>query len=407
MKNDDMDASTPAVTRRSFMAGATATAIAGTVAAVTAGAAGRALAAGSSAAGPAGLDDVWVMDSVVHAYSLAPENWTSAGAPEELANSLYHGFHKGFSPRNKPEYLLDEARFMSGPQLDLLAHALFAESQTDACIYHGLPSFGLFKDGGSPLSVGRKMRERWPGRVALYGPVSPWQKDPVGEVDRLVDEYGVVGIKLYPLDIVDGEIKSYSLNDPKVSYPIIKRALARGIRSIAIHKAIPFGRVPMEPFKVGDIDEAAGTFPEMNFEIVHGGFAFLEETAAQLGRFPNVVINLEGGSGYLCNMPRKFAELVGTFLLHGGEDRIIWSVGTVALHPQPFLEAFWNLEIPEDLMKGYGFPPLTREAKVKILGLNHARILGLDVAAMRRQADGDEWSVAKRKGLAAPWTGKV
>jgi len=27
-------------------------------------------------------------------------------------------------------------------------------------------------------------------------------------------------------------------------------------------------------------------FPELNFEIVHGGMAFLEETAWQIARFP-------------------------------------------------------------------------------------------------------------------------
>jgi uncharacterized protein len=52
---------------------------------------------------------------------------------------------------------------------DLLGRALFAESQTDMCIYHGVSLWGIFRDGGSPLSVGRAMRERWPNCVAMYG----------------------------------------------------------------------------------------------------------------------------------------------------------------------------------------------------------------------------------------------
>ena len=38
-----------------------------------------------------------------------------------------------------------------------------------ACVYHHLPIFNLFKDGGGPLYVGKEMRERWPGRVLIYG----------------------------------------------------------------------------------------------------------------------------------------------------------------------------------------------------------------------------------------------
>ena len=36
-----------------------------------------------------------------------------------------------------------------------------------------------------------------------------------------------------------------------------------------------------------------------------------------LGKFPNVAINLEGASAYLVNAPRKFAEIIGTLLFWG------------------------------------------------------------------------------------------
>ncbi len=37
--------------------------------------------------------------------------------------------------------------------------------------------------------------------------------------------------------------------------------------------------------------------------------------------------------------------------------------------------------MPEDLMKRFGFKPLTKEVKDKILGLNAARVYGVDVKA--------------------------
>jgi uncharacterized protein len=349
------------------------------------------------------IGDSFVIDAVVHGYNFAPENQKGGPIGQQIVGMLYHGFHSGFQPRGQPQWILDEHRFMHGADPDLLAHALFAESQTDACIYHGVPAYGMFADGGSPLWVGKKMRERYPGRVLLYGPIAPWQPNALEEVDRLVEEDHVVGLKLYPLDIVDGELKSFRMDDPKVSFPIFERAQAKGIRSIAIHKAIPFGPVPIEPFLPTDVQGAAAAFPNLTFEVVHGGFAYLEETALQVARFPNVTINLEGGSSYLANSPRRFAELLGTFLFWGGADRIIWATGCIAIHPRPFIEKFWNFTMPDDLVNDYGFPPLTDEVKRGILGGNIARILGLDIEAMKKAAAGDQF--ATRTELAAPWSG--
>src|SRR3712207_7856170 len=41
---------------------------------------------------------------------------------------------------------------------DLLAGCLFGESWTDFTVYHGVPQYGVFRDGGSPLWVGVEMQ---------------------------------------------------------------------------------------------------------------------------------------------------------------------------------------------------------------------------------------------------------
>lgn len=348
------------------------------------------------------LDDAFVIDAVAHGYNFAPENQKD-GLTQQLADMLYYGIHGGFQPRGQEQWVLEYDRFVHGADPDLLARALFAESQTDACVYHGVPAYGMAIDGGSPLWVGKAMRERYPGRVLLYGPISPWQPGAVEEVDRLVEEDGVVGLKLYPMDIIDGKIENFRMDDPEVAFPIFERAQQKGLRSVAIHKAIPLGAVPSGPFLPTDVEGAAAAFPGLTFEIVHGGFAYLEETAMQLARFPNVAINLEGGAAYICNAPRRFAELIGTFMFWGGAERIVWATGVIATHPRPFVEAFWNFEMPTDLMQDYGFPPLTDEVKRNIFGGNLARILGLDVEAMKGEAANDEF--ARRGELAEPWSG--
>ena len=52
--------------------------------------------------------------------------------------------------------------------------------------------------------------------------------------------------------------------------------------------------------------------------------------------------------------------------------------------PAPALDVLWDLEIPEDLQEDYGFPQITEEDKRKILGLNFARLMGVDVPATTR-----------------------
>lgn len=351
------------------------------------------------------LDDKFVIDSTVHGYHLGADNLVEGPLRDhvaaEAAASVYNA-HLAFQPRGEDSWLLPEERFNNAHDPDLLAGALFAESRTDFCVYHGVPMWGLFRDGGSPAWVGKEMRSRWPGRVALYGPISPWQPDAPEEVDRLVEEDEVVGLKLYPMDIVEGRIKSFRLDDPELVFPLLERARDRGIRVIGIHKAIPAGRVPLEPFDPIDVDGAAAAFPELTFEIVHGGYAFLEETLLQLERFPNVLINLEWVTAFLPNAPKRFAEIVGACCYVGGADRLLWATGCTGMHPRPMLEAFQDLEMPAEFVEGYGYPPLDDSVKRALLGENHARILGLDIEALRSQTAGDEFD--RGAELAPPWT---
>ena len=58
--------------------------------------------------------------------------------------------------------------------------------------------------------------------------------------------------------------------------------------------------------------------------------------------------------------------------------------------------------MPKDLVEGYGYPELTEEVKRKILGLNAARLLGIDLHEFRRVTGQHEF--AKPRTLAEPWS---
>lgn len=346
------------------------------------------------------IEEAFVIDAATHAFDLRPETYRQPLSAQS-ADIIYFGLHCGFQPQGDTRWLLDRDRFINATDPHLLGKALFEESRTDMCVYHSIGMHGLYANGLSPLRVASEMRELYPGRVLIYGGVSPWQEGVLEEIDRLVEEEQVVGLKIYPHDIIDGKIVEFRLDDREAAYPLIERARDRGLRSIAMQKSQPIGPVPLAPYAPTDVEGAAIDFPDMTFELVHGGWAFLEETASQLARFPNVSVNLEITTAYLLRAPRRFAEILGTMLAVGGGDRLLWSSGAMLFHPRPYLEAFWDFEMPRDLVEDYGFPELTRQDKINILGANQARILGLDIEDLKRELGSD----GQTRALAEPWGG--
>ncbi len=343
--------------------------------------------------------DLFVIDGVAHTYNQQRDNWVPGGYAHLLAEGLW-GIHQYFSPDGEKWLVPESERGMQ--TVEFLASSLFAESDIDACIYHALPLFPFFKDGGGPIEIGLEMRRRWPGRVALYGGVSPYRADVLDELDRMVEEDKVSAFKFYPTDLVDGVIRGVRLDDEKLMFPLYERMQKHGLKTVAMHKAIPFGPQGHEFFGMNDIMGATMAFPDLNFEIFHGGFAFLEDTAMKASYARNMTINMEGTSAFVLRAPEKLAHIMGALMLAGCADRIVWGTGVPVIHPQPFLEAFWNFQIPETLQQRYGYPEITPEVKRLMLGGTQARIAGLDVAAMAAQSKGDEFD--RSTELAAPWS---
>lgn len=341
-----------------------------------------------------------VIDAVAHALDSSPESREQ----NRYSRSVVDGNFKWQWGLIPDPYRLGEDRYFQSVEPDVLASALFAESQTDVACYHTLPMKGIFKDF-SPMSVGLAIRDEYPHRMLLYGAVSPFDGPAMlEELEQQVEEWGICGVKLYPVDLVDGRLRSYSMADEELLYPLFQRCLDIGVKVVAVHKAVPLGIAPTEPFRLDDVDHAARDFPDLTFEIVHGGYAFLDETAMQVARFENVCINLEVTAQLLPKHPAKFATILGEFMIAGGTKRVFWGTGCSFTHPRPLLEAFEQFQMPPHLVEGFGYPELTEEDKADILGLNFARVHGLDVGHLLEEVRGDD--IERRKveeGLREPW----
>jgi hypothetical protein len=222
-------------------------------------------------------------------------------------------------------------------------------------------------------------------------------------IDRVADE-GADGLKIYAARYANGKTYSQRLDDEQHAYPAIERALERGITVIATHKAVPLGPVHYEPYGVSDVPLACSTFPQMRFEVVHTGMAFVEETIYLAATFPNCYFNLENSFSLIAPAPRRFAEFFGALLAAGAEDRILFSGGMAMNHPLIAIRSFLDFEMPADLVEGFGVPPVTDEIRRKVLGVNYLRLHGIDPQEFRARIAGDEVSSRQKEGLAAPWS---
>ncbi len=350
------------------------------------------------------IEDAFVIDAVAHGYNLDPSNFQATSAAKKFAAIAYPQLHKALSPPDA-RYLLSEEQFVRRCDPELLASCLFEESQSDMAVYHATPLYGFFKDGGSPISIGKAVAALAPGRMMFYGAVQPFDAArAIDDLDRQIEEDGIIGLKFYPNDLWQGKLTSFRMDDENVAFPIFEHARKRGLRSIAIHKAVVLGPQPLNDFRPGDIEGAALAFRNLNFEIVHGGWAFLEDTVMLAQCFRNIYINLEGSSAFLNFAPRRFAMLIGSLLQVGAEDRILWGTGAMALHPRPLIEKFWQFEMPEDLVEGYGYPALTREIKRKILADNFARLHGLRLEDLAAGIPEDDRRKRQNEQLSEPWS---
>lgn len=348
------------------------------------------------------IEDVFVINPVSHAYNLRDDNVQDNPYGRGLRELLWQIHHLW----NPPELQVPRDVYLSDWPIEALARTMFRETSIDIAANMYLRLDSWFVDGLCSRQKNVEAATRWPNRFFNYVGVDPTDGLEVclRELEEQMEEIpGAVGLKLYP-DQVE-PFRSWRMDDPSLAYPLFERAQELGIKTVAVHKAIPNGPVPINPYRVDDVDGAAIHFPDLSFEIIHSGLAFAEETAHAIARFPNVYANFEITSLLMHHAPGMFNELLAYFLFWAGPEKLIYSDGTMFCHSQPLLEKFWNLQLPDQLLEKYGLDPLSKEDKALILGGNYARIVGLDLKEAKRRVEDDEFSKRQREhGLDPPYS---
>ena len=357
-------------------------------------------------------------------FSLPPEATTEPGAAEEAVageefimdvqghlleydlNPVFHGegFYASFPQRHCGE---DDPRVCFS--IEHFLEAFFIRSDTNVVVLSALPIY----PEGSPLSpqIMAETRRIVEGlcrdeRVLLHGQVIP----NIGSFDSVLrgmedsaSRYPIRAWKTFTHfpDFFDPGGGAWWLDDheqglPRVGERFIRKSLELGIHTICVHKGLSGGSRFSSP---RDIGPAAQMHPDANFVVYHSGFESdtfegpyasatselgvnrLIASMKRAGIGPNENVYAELGTTWwnVMRSPTQAAHVVGKLLKHVGEDNVVW--GTDCLFygsPQPQIQAFRAFHISDEFQERYGYPALTKELKAKVLGLNAARLYGIE-----------------------------
>lgn len=233
------------------------------------------------------------------------------------------------------------------------------------------------------LDLCHKFALAHPERAILGGGIDPMRLGVEGalkEIEFQARELGARSMKFYPF--------TWNCDDRDIAYPLYRKCLDEGIGLVQFHKLLPLSTNNVETMRPNDIQAPARDFPELAFLLHHVGDLYYDETVSIAQRFPNVYLVLTPAIHMLVSKPRWAQKKLGHLLQNVGPEKMIYgSEGPMMGDPNVYIDAFLNMELPQDLREGYGYPAFTDEDHAMILGGNFARLLGIDIPEKSAELD--------------------
>ena len=290
---------------------------------------------------------------------------------------------------------------------------MFLDSQTDMVVISGFPSP---TDNTNILPPDDMVKTRsWVNeltssrRVISHGLMSPDLG--VKNLEKMhvqAEKLKIDAWKGYPGQPLGPRQDGWWLDDEKEAYPVFEYSRKIGIKNLCFHKGLPLAGFNVEHCDPKDVIKASRDFRDLNFLVYHSAFKGLpyalpaaesdfkttthipwtSDLCAARKKDPEMTnVYMELGSTFgmmVITYPKLCAYVLGLIIDAFGSDHVLWGTDSIWWgSPQWQIEAMKRLQMPQDLMDRFGFKPLTHEVKANILGLNSARVYGVDVAAKR------------------------
>src|SRR4051812_44822672 len=282
---------------------------------------------------------------------------------------------------------------------------VFMDSDTDVMVLSFVPS----TRADEPVTIEaadavRRIVDKLEGthRLLVHGRVNPNQPGDLEAMDELKEKWRVSAWKTYTQ--YGPRSLGYFLSDD-LGTRFIEKARALGVKTICVHKGLPFGRQSYEHSQCSDIGIVAKRFPDVNFLVYHSGFVTsvpeqpfdvsgrrdgidtLITSLLKNGVKPGSNVYAELGSTwrFLMRDPEQAAHALGKLILHCGESNVLWGTDSIWYgSPQDQIQAFRTFQIAPKLRERFGYAEITPSVRAKIFGLNAAKVYGLSPQEIRK-----------------------
>jgi len=211
-------------------------------------------------------------------------------------------------------------------------------------------------------------------RLYLEANVGPMikrgMKHVLWELEYLVKERGAKLCKVYqPED--DGPI-----NDKRL-WPFYEKAQELGV-PLTVHTGVSYLNQPNSSCKTTQLDDVMLDFPGLRVIAYHAGWPDTEELCNLCGKHPNLYMSLSGVISYYSRSPYRGYHAIGTAMQWMAPDKIVLGHDAMGTELGRQVDYIRNLQMPEELQVNWGYRQLTEEDKAKILGLNLAKLTGIE-----------------------------
>jgi len=323
----------------------------------------------------------FVVDSHMHHWDASPENWVKGH--ENYAKGWIECFHayQGLGPA-ETHWTIEH--FMKASEEDLMKN-VFEDGYVDKAIFQSTYLKEWYSTGFNTTERNGELSEKHPGKFIVNGRWDPREGDAgIKQLEADAARWGLKGVKLYTAEWKDSS-RGWTLKDPE-AYRFLEKSQELGIKNIHVHKGPTIWPLDKDPFDVSDVDHAATDFPELNFIVEHVGLPRIEDFCFMATQEPNVYAGLSVVIGGLMHArPRFFAKVMGELLFWVGEDKMTFGSDYSIWEPRWQIEGFVDWDYPSDEYSDY--PRVTVATKKKILGLNAAKLYGIEVPSECRLSD--------------------
>jgi uncharacterized protein len=276
-------------------------------------------------------------------------------------------------------------KFMKYSEEDFVKD-VFDEGHVDVGIMNSTYLKEWYTEGFNTTERNARLAAKHPGKLIVNGRWDPRDGDAgLRQLEADAARYNLQGVKLYTAEWKDGS-RGWTLKDPE-AFRFLEKCQELGIANIHVHKGPTIWPLDKDAFDVRDVDVAASSFTELNFIVEHVGLPRIEDFCFMATQEPNVYAGLAVAIGALMHArPRFFAKVMGELLFWVGEDKMLFGSDYGIWEPKWQVEGFVDWDYPEDEQYS-DFPRVNAASKKKMLGLNAARLYGIDVPPEFRLPD--------------------